>query len=208
MPDSPPPLDVAHWVRQAAKQVAIFFERDETRLLPQKGEPLNESLRELLVHNATLWGYEDEVRRTDIGDQEVAHYKRLIDQENQRRNNAIDQTDAILLERVRQAGVDQDASLPLNTETPGSAFDRLIILQLRRYHLGREIARADATDEHRRRCVERQREVEERVADLAGSLQALLNDIFAGRRRLKAYSAHKLYNDPETNPAVRQARRR
>ena len=36
----------------------------------------------------------------------------------------------------------------LNTETPGSAIDRLSILALRLYHMEEQACRSDATDEH------------------------------------------------------------
>jgi len=40
--------------------------------------------------------------------------------------------------------------------------------------------------------------------DLARSLGELLDDVFAGRRRLKVYRQLKMYNDPSLNPHLYQ----
>jgi hypothetical protein len=47
--------------------------------------------------------------------------------------------------------------------------------------------------------------LEEQRHDLAGALQALLDDLVAGRKRLKVYRQFKMYNDPESNPAIYRA---
>jgi len=41
--------------------------------------------------------------------------------------------------------------------------------------------------------------------DLSASLQDLLSDIFAGRKRLKLYRQFKMYNDPTLNPYLYQS---
>jgi hypothetical protein len=171
----------------------------------ENSNPFYECLCQLFIHNATLWGYEDEVRRTDITDTEIVKYKRLIDRENQLRNDHIDKADSVLRDLLSGAGLNKDDSLPLNTETPGSVFDRLTITALRVYHLGLEIDRDDATGGHKEKCSKKKAEVLDRAGDLITSLEELLDDIFSGKKRLKSYGTHKLYNDPETNPAVRAA---
>ena len=40
------------------------------------------------------------------------------------------------------------------------------------------------------------------LAELSGSLQQLLSDIFAGRKQHKTYRQMKMYNDPSLNPAI------
>jgi hypothetical protein len=40
--------------------------------------------------------------------------------------------------------------------------------------------------------------------DLSHSLQQLLSDIFAGRKRHKTYRQLKMYNDPTLNPYLYQ----
>jgi hypothetical protein len=200
-----PFLDIAAWRARTEARVAEFFSTHQRPQPPAADGTVGAALAQLVHHNATLWGYEDEVRREDIPDSEIARYKRLIDRENQLRNDAIDRTDQCLAAEIEARGAHHPEA-PLNTETPGSAFDRLSILLLRRYHLQQEVERRDATDEHIRRCAGKRAEIEERIEDLCASLDALIDDILGGRRRMKSYATHKLYNDPETNPAVRRAR--
>ncbi|MHC4885085.1 MAG: DUF4254 domain-containing protein [Planctomycetota bacterium] len=198
--------NVQEWFQQTQAHAERIFAGDvEAVRTAEQGDAFRAALAEITIHNATLWGHEDQVRRTDIADPEIVKYKRLIDHENQMRNNSIDEADHILRRLVAESLGELSDELPLNTETPGSAFDRLSIMALRIISLEKEIARTDASDEHKAKCAQKKGEVEERVTDLSRSLQELLADIAAGRKRLKSYNMHKLYNDPETNPAVRGA---
>lgn len=201
------PIDVATWFNEVATLAPDALAGNIEKLKSsQNSNDFTLCLAQLFFHNATLWGYEDEVRRTDVSDGEIAKYKRLIDRENQLRNDHIDKADSILRGILETEGKNNDKTLPINTETPGSVFDRLTILALRKLSLNKEIERDDATEEHKEKCREKLLEVEERISDLIKSLDCLLNDIFEGHKQLKSYGTHKLYNDPETNPAVRQAR--
>lgn len=38
--------------------------------------------------------------------------------------------------------------------------------------------------------------------DLSGAIDALLDDIAAGRKYMKVYKQMKMYNDPELNPVL------
>ena len=87
----------------------------------------------------------------------------------------------------------------------GSVLDRIAIIALRSYHLQLEVDRADATEAHRAACRDKKANVDARGNDLLQSLRELLCDIATGRKRAKCYNQHKLYNNPETNPAVREA---
>jgi hypothetical protein len=60
--------------------------------------------------------------------------------------------------------------------------------------------RADASDEHRAKAHSRLAVLAEQHRDLSQSLADLLDDIFAGRKRLKVYFQFKMYNDPSLNP--------
>ena len=57
---------------------------------------LGAAVSELAIRNIRLWHLEDEVRRTDIPDSQVASCKRLIDTQNQERNDLMDKVDQIL----------------------------------------------------------------------------------------------------------------
>jgi len=162
------------------------------------------TLNQLLVSNFKLWRYEDDARRRDVPDSEIAGLKRKIDKENQNRNDIIDNIDALFQEDIINYLKKTNDSLPLNSETPGSIFDRLTILALRTYNLEKEIKREDASKAHVDRCKTMLEKVRERSRDLVKCLEILLDDYYSGRKRLKSYKQHKLYNDPELNPSLRK----
>lgn len=171
--------------------------------------PIEKTIIDLLVSNFTLWGYEDEARRKDVTDKYIAGLKRKIDKENQRRNDLIDTIDALIVQDVVGDGRDRplrimDENLPMNSENPGSIYDRLTILALRSYNLKKEISRKDIEISHIERCSKMLEEVEEHSKDLLKCLKELMDDIYCGRKKIKSYKQHKLYNDPALNPALRK----
>jgi hypothetical protein len=147
--------------------------------------------------NFELWHEEDKARAPDASDAEIAQVKRAIDALNQRRNDLVETMDLWLIDRL-----EQDASAPLHSETPGMMVDRLSILALKIYHTREEAYRISATEGHRVRNVERLALLEKQRDDLAGCLDALWAEVLQGRRRFKLYRQMKMYNDPELNPAV------
>ncbi|MFO0818708.1 MAG: DUF4254 domain-containing protein [Pirellulales bacterium] len=158
--------------------------------------------------NFLLWHEEDIARSPDVGDARIAQVKRAIDRYNQQRNDWIEKLDLAIDELLKAAGVVPAADARQNTETPGSAIDRLSIIALRIYHLEEQVRREDATPQH----VE---SVQGKLAvcliqqdDLARSLAELLDDLQAGRKRHRLYRQFKMYNDPTLNPYLYQARQR
>jgi hypothetical protein len=152
------------------------------------------------MFNYLLWHQEDIARSANVGDLKVSAVKRAIDGYNQKRNDAIEQLDAYLLRELAERKIVPAADARQNTETPGSAIDRLSILALRRYHMQEQADRADAAEEHRAKARGRLEVIGEQHRDLANGLGELLADIFAGRKRLKVYFQFKMYNDPTMNP--------
>jgi hypothetical protein len=158
--------------------------------------------------NFRLWHQEDIARSPDVTDTEIADVKRAIDRLNQQRNDLIERLDDRIIAMLGENGVRPDPTARLNTETPGSAIDRLSIIALRIYHMQEQLARGDASAEHRAKVGDRLAILHEQHADLSHSLGELLDDLVAGRKRLKVYRQFKMYNDPTMNPYLYQARRR
>jgi hypothetical protein len=157
--------------------------------------------------NFRLWHQEDIARSTDATNAELAAVKRAIDQLNQQRNDLIERLDDGLIEQLSAERVEPWQGARLNTETPGSVIDRLSILALRLYHMEEQARRTDATPDHVAKAKARLEILRRQHHDLSGSLSELLEDLFAGRKRLVVYRQFKMYNDPTMNPYLYAAKR-
>jgi hypothetical protein len=158
--------------------------------------------------NFLLWHEEDTTRSPEAPDTAIAAAKRKIDHCNQQRNDAIERLDDWIGDWLRQQSVLASDDALLNTETSGSVIDRLSILALRIYHMEEQTRRSDASAEHLESVRRKLALCLEQRADLARSLQHLLDDIVAGRKRHKTYRQMKMYNDPNLNPYLYNARQR
>lgn len=158
-------------------------------------------------YNFLLWHEEDIARSGDVGDFRVAEVKRAIDGYNQERNNWIERIDEALIQDLVTNEVRPQKDARLNTETPGSAIDRLSIMSLRIYHLKEQLNRRNVDEEHFDKVRERISRCELQAADLSESLAELLEDIFSGRKLLKVYRQMKMYNDPTLNPYLYKSNR-
>ncbi len=150
--------------------------------------------------NYELWHQEDIARSKDVTDAEIATVKRAIDGLNQARNDHIEKIDDWLTEQLGAKGIEAQPDAKLNTETPGSAVDRLSIMSLRLYHYREQLEREDVDAEHLGRVQARIALCEEQRTDLSQSLRELLQDIESGQKVHKTYRQMKMYNDPSLNP--------
>jgi len=98
--------------------------------------------------NFLLWHEEDIARSVEVSDQQIASVKRAIDGYNQNRNDWIERIDEALIKTFAEAAVEPDDAARINTETPGSAIDRLSIMSLRVYHLDEQLHRTDVGQQH------------------------------------------------------------
>lgn len=179
-----------------AHTVALWHQQDVAN--PYSG--LLQLVCEQHSFNYLLWHEEDVARSPNVGDERIAQVKRAIDGYNQKRNDGIEKLDAFFLQMLAEQKIEPQAGARQNTETPGSAIDRLSILSLRRYHMQEQADREDASQEHRDKARQRLAVCNDQRRDLSQSLVELLEDIFAGRKRLKVYFQFKMYNDPTMNP--------
>ena len=166
--------------------------------LPTPVCPLDELVLSQHRANFELWHEEDKARNPLAQDSAIATVKHAIDALNQRRNDLVEQIDALLLD----AAGHQNMDAPLHSETPGLMIDRLSILELKRYHTAAEVDRQSATEQHRAKNRERFEVLTQQRDDLAGCLDSLWRDVLAGRRRFHLYRQLKMYNDPELNPVL------
>ena len=152
--------------------------------------------------NSMLWDEEDLARRREVADSEIALNKRHIDGFNQKRNDAVERIDDIIL----QALADKlNPAARLHSETAGMMIDRLSILALKINAMRAQTVRTDVEATHIAACSEKLARLNEQRRDLAQCLDSLLADCQAGRARYKIYRQFKMYNDPALNPQLYQA---
>jgi hypothetical protein len=164
--------------------------------------PLERLVLEQHRFNFDLWHEEDQARRTDVTDAEIARVKRAIDGLNQKRNDAIETLDQYFIADIAAKKIKAHKAARLNTETPGSVIDRLSVLSLRIYHMQEEIDRKDATAEHRKKCSDKLKLMNLQKKNLSKSFDELLADLYSGKKILRSYRQFKMYNDPSLNPAL------
>ncbi|RMF44787.1 MAG: DUF4254 domain-containing protein [Planctomycetota bacterium] len=152
------------------------------------------------AYNFELWHQEDIARSPDASDATIAQVKREIDRLNQARNDYIEKVDDWITAELVRRDVEPAADARQNTETPGSAIDRLSIMALRLYHYEEQLQRDDADDAHLAKVQQRIELCRQQKHDLSRSLQQLLDGIAQGQFVHKTYRQMKMYNDPTLNP--------
>ena len=158
--------------------------------------------------NYQLWHEEDIARSPDVTDQEIARVKRSIDGFNQQRNDWIEKIDDEIAQMIVEHKIETRDDALLNTETPGSAIDRLSIMSLRLYHLDEQLQRADASEDHRQSVEQKISVCQLQQSELAKSLQQLVDAMVKGSMRHLTYRQFKMYNDPTLNPYLYNAKNR
>jgi hypothetical protein len=153
-------------------------------------------------YNSLLWEEEDQARRRDVADSEIAANKRAIDGFNQKRQDAIERIDEELLTRL--SGMQPAADAWRNSETAGSMIDRLSILSLKIYNMQLQTLRTDVAPEHLQACRQKLRILVSQRRDLQQCLDRLLTEAVKGRAFFKVYRQLKMYNDPTLNPYLYQ----
>jgi hypothetical protein len=183
----------------------------ETVVRWHQGEPDNQ-YAELLgtvcqqhQYNYLLWHEEDIARSPDVSDARIAMVKRAIDGYNQQRNDWIERIDEAVIDLLAECAAAPASTARINTETPGSAIDRLSIMSLRIYHLEEQLERTDVDQAHLERVGQRLKRCRVQQADLSQSLAELLGDLAAGVKLLKVYRQMKMYNDATLNPYLYQS---
>lgn len=194
----------------AEKSYAIFCQATEDYHLhddvdaqienPYQPESIDHVLYAKNMVDAVQWHLEDIIRDPEIDPVDALALKRRIDRSNQVRTDMVEELDSYFLKKYASVKALDNATI--NTESPAWAMDRLSILALKIYHMMREVERTDATPAHLEKCRAKLGVLVEQRADLCSAIDALLDDIEAGRKYMKVYRQMKMYNDADTNPVL------
>lgn len=114
--------------------------------------------------DAVQWHLEDIIRDPEIDPVAALALKRRIDRSNQDRTDMVEELDSYFRQVYADVKVLENATI--NTESPAWALDRLSILALKIYHMAAEVARTDASEEHKARCAAKLAVLEEQRVDL------------------------------------------
>ena len=150
--------------------------------------------------DAVQWHLEDIIRDPGIDPVEALALKRRIDSSNQVRTDMVEEIDSYF--RTLYADIAPLPDATINTESPAWAIDRLSILALKIWHMHEQATRPEADEAHRQRCQAKLGVLLEQREDLTSAIDTLLDDIAAGRKKMKVYKQMKMYNDPSTNPVL------
>ena len=185
-------------------QVIDDYHRCDDEDAPVRNPYANGSIEYLLYLknwiDTVQWHLEDIIRDPNIDPVEALKIKRRIDRSNQERTDMVEYIDSYFLDLYKDVRVAADATV--NTESPAWAIDRLSILALKIYHMEQEVRREDVSQKHIEECGRKLDVLRQQQVDLSGAIDALLDDIAAGRKYMKVYKQMKMYNDPELNPVL------
>ena len=82
-------------------------------------------------------------------------------------------------------------------ETIGWLTDKIIISELKIYHMAEQTVRTDVDEAHKQMCRQKIDVLKLQRDDLKAELDQLLKDTALGKTRPKIYRQFKMYNDPK-----------
>jgi hypothetical protein len=190
-----------------ASDVVTCFRRSLEAQAPSDGRPpsdgqrasdrpdssgLTQLLVDLLLSNLEQWELEDVTRNPEADDATIAQAKRSIDGLNLERHRLAERVDAAI-----DVALVQSATATPSTESPAMAFDRLSVLAIRLDRTQRAARMAgNGGGDFGRRLLRLSGQLE----TLAAAIDALVDDVRAGRRRFVPYEHLKLYAPETTRP--------
>jgi len=166
-----------------------YWEWDNDETITNYPDNLLYLINKLTYHNYILWHLENICRAGDLHN--VATAKLKIDIHNQARNDTIEQIDDLLIKLVQ----DNNTQAPYHSETLGSLIDRIIVTQLKIYHL----CEINPTTELYKT---RHSILNDQYNFLRNCATELLDDILNNKRHIRIFRQLKTYNNPELNPLI------
>jgi hypothetical protein len=145
------------------------------------------------------WHLEDWIRDPEIAPNIALNIKRRIDRSNQDRTDLVEWIDQHLYDEL-QLNMHERKNIPVNTESPGWAIDRLSILQLKRYHMRLQQEEALKNNHITTEWTTKLDRLDWQHEWLCNAIDTLLEDLKKGNRKIIPFQQMKMYNDARTNP--------
>lgn len=146
------------------------------------------------------WHLEDIIRDPAMDPLKGLELKRRIDRSNQHRTDIVEQIDDRIVSHFSM--IIPDAGARLNSETPAWLLDRMSILILKIWHMREQTERKDVSAEHILKCQAKLDILNEQRVDMGKCFDELMEDVGAGKRKIKVYRQMKMYNDSSLNPVL------
>lgn len=151
--------------------------------------------------NFKLWHEEDKARRKDVGSDFIASCKYNIDQLNQKRTDAYEKLDQLIVNLLIPLIPIEHTDIQ-NTESIGMALDRLSIMALKIYHMDEHSKRKDLSHEKKQQIENNLQVMQNQRLELIKSLKYLIKEYLKGKKIPKQFCQFKMYNDPQLNPEI------
>lgn len=149
------------------------------------------------------WHYEDLIRDPQINPSIAVELKRKIDISNQQRTDIVEKIDDLIFDIYKT--IELKPNYLVNTESIGWAIDRLSILNLKVYHWQLETQRQDINEINLKKAIEKFDLLKEQHLFLSNSIDKLIENILEGLVVARPFKQMKMYNDPDTNPVLRNS---
>lgn len=82
------------------------------------------------------------------------------------------------------------------TETIGNLTDKIIIFELKMYHMKEETLRKDTDRKHIKECRQKLAVLDMQINDLVKEMNELIKENLSGKELPRLYRQFKMYNDP------------
>jgi hypothetical protein len=148
------------------------------------------------------WHLEDLIRDPSILPAKALDIKRWIDRSNQERTDLVEWLDQHLFDELGLE-IQMQNDVPVNTESPGWAIDRLSILQLKRYHMALQVEESARTKAEQPEWQAKLNRLNLQNDWLCLAIDQLLEELTKGKRRTIPFQQMKMYNDERTNPFLK-----
>lgn len=169
--------------------------------MPMPDDSILNAAYENHLMNFKLWHEEDKARRRDVAPEFIANCKYNIDQLNQKRTNAYEKLDQLIVEKLMPLIPEKHTEIQ-NTESMGMALDRLSIMSLKIYHMQEHLNRQDL-DSCKKEQIEKNLQImKKQKEELIKSLKYLIGEYINGTKVPKQFCQFKMYNDPLLNPEI------